>query len=81
MLGESLERERRVSEIERKINELRQKYGMSFDEFFDAVESFSKLKRLMEKYDLDEILEDSLVWESLEDDLRELQSEEAVTDA
>ncbi len=68
--GESVGRE--VEEIQEQIERLRQKYGMDFDEFFEAVESFSKLKKLMEKYDLGEILEDSLVWETLLEELEDV---------
>ena len=72
LLNES-ERERRLSEIEREIERLRRKYGMDFDEFFEKVESFSGLKELMKSFELGEILEDSLRWEELEDELRVLK--------
>ncbi len=62
-----------VGETQEQIKRLRQKYGMDFDEFFEAVESFSKLKKLMEKYDLGEILEDSLVWETLLEELEDVR--------
>ena len=68
------ERERRLREVEREIERLRQKYGMDFDEFFERVESFSGLKELMENFELGEVLEDSLRWEDLEDELRILKS-------
>jgi len=62
--GEILKREeKRIREFEQRISRLRQKYGMDFDEFFEMVESFSGLKRLMEKFDLGKILEDSFIWE------------------
>jgi len=46
---------------------------MDFDQFFEMVESFSGLKKLMEKFDLGEILEDSLIWENLLDELEEIK--------
>ena len=55
-----------------QIEKFRQKYGMSFEEFFDCVESFSCLQELMEKFDIEEILRDSLEWEELEEKLERL---------
>ncbi len=52
-----------------KIEEFKRKYGMDFQEFFDCVESFSCLQRLMEKYNIEEVLRDSLIWEELEEEL------------
>jgi len=52
-----------------KIEEFRQKYEMGFQEFFDCVESFSCLQRLMEKYNIEEVLRDSLIWDELEEEL------------
>ena len=64
--------ERRRKEIEDEINKLREKYGMDFDQFFELVES--NIGKLLERgFDLGEILEDSLIWEALLDDLRELK--------
>ena len=76
MLGRALsEREKRIREIEEKIERFRRKYGMDFDEFFELVES--NIGKLLERgFDLGEVLEDSLVWENLEEELRELKSEE-----
>jgi len=65
-------KEDRIKEIEEKIEKLRQKYGMDFDEFFELVES--NIGKLLKRgFDLGEILEDSLVWETLLDELRELK--------
>ncbi len=70
--GEILERERRIKEIKDKIEELRQKYGMDFDEFFELVES--NIGKLLKRgFDLGEVLEDSLIWEDLLDKLEELE--------
>jgi len=66
------EEERRIREIEEQINKFRQKYGMDFDEFFELVES--NIGKLLERgFDLSEVLEDSLIWESLLDELDELK--------
>lgn len=66
------EEERRIREIEEQINKLRQKYEMDFDEFFELVES--NIGKLLERgFDLGEILEDSLIWENLLDELDELK--------
>jgi len=59
-------------EIERKINELRRKYGMDFDEFFELVES--NIGKLLDRgFNLGEVLEDSLMWENLLDELEQLR--------
>jgi len=61
-----------IREIEDKIEELRQKYGMDFDEFFELVES--DIGKLLDRgFDLGEVLEDSLIWENLLDELDELK--------
>ena len=61
-----------IREIEDKIEELRQKYGMDFDEFFELVES--NIGKLLDRgFDLGEVLEDSLIWENLLDELDELK--------
>ena len=61
-----------MREIEEQINKLRQKYEMDFDEFFELVES--NIGKLLERgFDLGEILEDSLIWENLLDELDELK--------
>ncbi|WP_457549597.1 hypothetical protein [Archaeoglobus sp.] len=66
------EEERRIREIEERINRFRQKYGMDFDKFFELVES--NIGKLLERgFDLGEVLEDSLVWENLLDKLDELK--------
>jgi hypothetical protein len=68
------ERERRIKEIEQKIERLRQKYGMDFDEFFDATEDLRKFEQLMKRgFDPDEILQDVTEWEILLDELHELK--------
>ncbi len=70
LLRENLER--RIKEIERKINELRRKYGMDFDEFFELVES--NIGKLLDRgFNLGEVLEDSLMWENLLDELEQLR--------
>ncbi|WP_457550617.1 hypothetical protein [Archaeoglobus sp.] len=61
-----------IREIEERINKLRQKYGMDFDEFFELVES--NIDKLLDRgFDLGEVLEDSLIWENLLDELDELK--------
>ena len=71
-LGRVFEEERRIREIEEKIERLRRKYGMDFDEFFELVES--NIGKLLERgFDLGEILEDSLIWENLLDELDQLK--------
>jgi len=68
------ERERRIKEIEQKIERLRQKYGMDFNEFFDATEDLRKFEQLMKRgFDPDEILQDITEWEILLDELHELK--------
>jgi len=68
------EEERRIREIEEQINKLRQKYGMDFDEFFDATEDLRQFEQLMKKgFDPDEILKDVTEWENLLDELDELK--------
>ena len=67
------ERERRIREIEERINQLRQKYGMDFDEFFDATEDLREFEKLMERFDPQEILEDVSEWEDLEEELKKLK--------
>ncbi len=70
------ERERRIREIEREIERFRQKYGMDFDEFFDATEDLRRFEQLMKRgFDPDEILRDVSEWEDLEDELRVLKGE------
>ncbi|WP_457549020.1 hypothetical protein [Archaeoglobus sp.] len=60
-----------IREIEERINKLRQKYGMDFDEFFELVES--NIDKLLDRgFDFGEVLEDSLIWENLLDELDEL---------
>jgi chromosome segregation ATPase len=74
MLGRVLREnlERRIREIERQIEKYRQKYGMDFDEFFELVES--NIGKLLDRgFDLGEVLEDSLIWEDLLDELDELK--------
>lgn len=73
---ESEERERRIREIRDRINELRQKYGMDFDEFFDSTEDMRKYEELIKKgFDPGEILRDVTEWEELEEELEELEEE------
>jgi len=75
MLGRVLREnlERRIREIEEQIEKYRQKYGMDFDEFFELVES--NIGKLLDRgFDLGEVLEDSLVWEDLLDELDELKN-------
>ena len=56
------------------IERLRQKYGMDFDEFFDATEDLRKFEQLMKRgFDPDEILQDVTEWEILLDELHELK--------
>ena len=76
MLGRALsERERRIREIEEKIERFKRKYGMDFDEFFELTEhGFGKLLKM--GFDPDEILRDVSEWEDLEEELRELKGEE-----
>lgn len=70
-LGESLERRR---EIERRIDEFRRKYGMDYDEFFEGTEDLRKFEELMKRgFDPKEILDDINEWETLLDELRELE--------
>ena len=74
MFGEVLREdlERRIREIEKQIERYKQKYGMDFDEFFELVESnIGMLIRM--GFDLGEVLEDSLIWENLLDELHELK--------
>ena len=66
------ERERRIKEIKAEIEKLRRKYGMDFEELFEKVESSSGLRELMKRFDVGEVLEDSLKWEALLDELRRL---------
>jgi hypothetical protein len=75
MLGRVLREnlERRIREIEEQIEKYRQKYSMDFDEFFELVES--NIGKLLDRgFDLGEVLEDSLVWEDLLDELDELKN-------
>ena len=74
MLGKVLRKnlERRIKEIEEQIERYKQKYSMDFDEFFELVES--NIGKLLDKgFDLGEVLEDSLIWENLLDELDELK--------
>ena len=74
MLGKVLRKnlERRIKEIEEQIERYKQKYGMDFDEFFELVES--NIGELLDRgFDLGEVLEDSLIWENLLDELDELK--------
>ena len=67
-----LERFHRIKEIKEEINKLGEKYGMDFDEFFELVES--KIGKLLDRgFDLGEILEESLIWENLLDELEEIK--------
>ena len=66
------ELERKVKEIERRINEFKKKYGMNFKEFFELTEhGFGKLLEM--GFDPDEILRDVSEWEDLEIKLQELK--------
>ena len=63
---------KRVREIRGQVEYFRRKYGMDFDEFFELVES--NIGKLLKRgFDLGEILEESLIWETLLDELRELE--------
>jgi len=64
--------ERRIKEIERQIEQYRQKYGMDFDEFFELTEgNIGKLIKM--GFDPDEILRDVSEWEDLIYELDELK--------
>jgi len=64
----------RLEKIERRINELRRKYGMDFEEFFEATEDLRKFEQLMKMgFDPDEILRDISEWENLELELKNLK--------
>ncbi|WP_457550712.1 hypothetical protein [Archaeoglobus sp.] len=66
------EEERRIREIERKIERFRQKYGMDFDEFFELTEgNIGKLIKM--GFDPDEILRDVTEWEDLIYELDEVK--------
>lgn len=68
----------RIKEIERRIEELRKKYGMDFEEFFELTEhGFGKLLEM--GFDPDEILRDVSEWEDLELELQELKKSESLT--
>ena len=70
LLRENLERRRK--EIEERINELRQKYGMDFDEFFELTES--GLHKLIKMgFDPEEVLRDVSEWEDLNDELEKIK--------
>ncbi len=73
LLRENLEKRRK--EIKERINELRQKYGMDFDEFFEATEDFRQFEKLMKRgFDPQEILKDISEWEDLLEELEEIES-------
>ena len=66
--------ERRRKEIEAQINKLREKYGMDFDEFFEATEDLRQFEQLMKRgFDPGEILRDITEWEDLLDELEEIE--------
>lgn len=75
-MGEVLEvsLERRRKEIKAQINKLREKYGMDFDEFFEATEDLRQFEQLMKRgFDPGEILRDITEWEDLLDELEEIK--------
>jgi len=45
-----------LSEIDRQIREIEEKYGMSYEEFYEHFES--DISRLLENHDLDEVMDD-----------------------
>ena len=68
----------RIKEIERRIEELRKKYGMDFEKFFELTEhGFGKLLEM--GFDPDEILKDVSEWEDLELELQELKKPKSLT--
>ena len=69
-----LERFHRIKEIKEEINKLREKYGMDFDEFFEATEDLRQFEQLMKRgFDPGEILRDITEWEDLLDELEEIE--------
>jgi|Deesub1362B_J571_1020462.scaffolds.fasta_scaffold03375_2 hypothetical protein len=66
-------REERIREIEQEENRLREKYGMDFEEFYDAVESMRE-EEIAERAGVDvlEVLEDFNRWIDLDIEKRML---------
>ena len=73
-LEERREIERRIRRINEEIRKLEEKYGMDFDEFFEATEDLRQFEQLMKKgFDPGEILRDITEWEDLLDELEEIK--------
>lgn len=69
-----LNSERRIRRINEEIRKLEEKYGMDFDEFFEATEDLRQFEQLMKKgFDPGEILRDITEWEDLLDELEEIE--------
>ena len=51
-----LNSERRIRRIDEEIRKLEEKYGMSYKEFYNRVEG--EISPLLEKFDIDEVMDD-----------------------
>ncbi len=62
--------ERRIEEIDEEISKLEQKYGMSYEEFYNRMEG--EITPLLKRFDMDEIMDDLQKLVSLLDEKEKL---------